>query len=202
LGPGDVVRDPQHRSRGGYLPASDGPVVPTAAAADALRLSAQLSASALQPLADSDWSVPAGQLEWDVRRTIVHMVGAVAKYTLYMASGSGNFIAVRCIEFEDAGRPEILASIVPVAEALANASRLVSPDIRLFHVTGPKSAEEYLWLACEEILVHTWDALQGFDRHLAVPEELARAVLAACYPGSASPPPAWHALIRATGRFP
>ena len=42
--------------------------------------------AALRPLAGRDWSVRAGPLEWDVERTITHMIGATAKYTLYLAS--------------------------------------------------------------------------------------------------------------------
>jgi hypothetical protein len=40
--------------------------------------------AALRPVADRDWSVQAGPLEWDVERTIAHMIGATAKYTLYV----------------------------------------------------------------------------------------------------------------------
>jgi hypothetical protein len=42
--------------------------------------------AALRPVAGRDWSVQAGPLEWDVEQTITHMLGATAKYTLYLAS--------------------------------------------------------------------------------------------------------------------
>ena len=42
-----------------------------------------------------DWLVRAGPLEWDVERTVTHMVTAPAKYTLYVASQSEEFIALR-----------------------------------------------------------------------------------------------------------
>jgi hypothetical protein len=55
---------------------------------------ATITESALRPVVDRDWSVQAGPLEWDVEDTITHMLAAVAKYTVYLASRSERFIAL------------------------------------------------------------------------------------------------------------
>jgi hypothetical protein len=40
----------------------------------------------LAPGLDRDWSVPAGDLEWDCRRTLDHIVDTLLLYAAYLAS--------------------------------------------------------------------------------------------------------------------
>ena len=57
--------------------------------------------AALRPVRDRDWSVRAGPLEWDVGETIIHMLAATAKYTLYLASRSEHFIGLAVTRWPD-----------------------------------------------------------------------------------------------------
>ncbi len=157
---------------------------------------------ALIPHVDDDWSVKAGPLEWDVERTITHMIGATAKYTLYLASASKIFIALTCSRFEDAGHAELLASIKPVATALANVAGWTPPGTTGFHARGQTTGEGFLSMACVELLIHTDDALRGMGDRLHPPDDLVLAVLRAEYPEEESRGSPWPALIRATGRDP
>ena len=156
--------------------------------------------AALRPVASRDWSVRAGPLEWDVEATITHMIGATAKYTLYLASRCEHFIAVSVTRWPDATNEEVLDSIVPVAAGLAAVAAITPPEVRAYHVTGPSSAAGYVGRACVELLVHTDDALSGLGLPFAPPADLCQRVLAQQFPQAAAPGGAWPGLLAANGR--
>jgi hypothetical protein len=156
--------------------------------------------AALRPVIGRDWSVRAGPLEWDVERTITHMVGAAAKYTLYLASRCEHFIGLTVTRWPDATNEEVIDSIVPVATGLAAVAAVTPPGVRAYHVTGPSSATDYVGRACVELLVHTDDALSGLGVAFAPPADLCQRVLAQQFPDAAGPGSPWHALLTASGR--
>lgn len=160
---------------------------------------AGIVAEALAPHLERDWSVRAGSLEWDVEATIVHLIGAPAKYTLYLASRSPTFIPLAVEKFSRATHAELHASIRPIAEGLATVASSVPDAVHAFHAEGPTDASGFLGMACVELLVHADDALRGLDDRLHPPDELTREVLRARYPQAAGEQP-WPALIAATGR--
>lgn len=161
---------------------------------------ATVSEAALRPAAGRDWSVQAGPLEWDVAQTVAHMIAAVAKYTLYLASQSPHFIALSVTRWPDATNEEVIASLVPVAAGLAAVAAAAPPGARAYHATGPSSAADFIGRACVELLVHTGDALAGLDIAFAPPAGLCQRVLARQYPGTAGHGSAWEGLLAATGR--
>jgi uncharacterized protein (TIGR03083 family) len=156
--------------------------------------------AALRPLAGRDWSVPAGPLEWNVDQTVTHMIGATAKYTLYLASRCEHFIGLSVTRWPDATNQEVIESVVPVATGLAAVAAATPPGVRAYHVTGPSSAGDYVGRACVELLVHTDDALSGLGVAFTPPADLCRRVLAQQFPDAARPGSAWHGLLAATGR--
>jgi hypothetical protein len=156
--------------------------------------------AALRPVAGRDWSVRAGPLDWDVEQTITHMIGAPAKYTLYLASRCQHFIGLAVTRWPDATNEEIIDSVVPVATGLAAVAAVTPPGVRAYHVTGPSSAADYVGRACVELLVHTDDALSGLGVAFAPPADLCRRVLAQQYADAAAPGNAWHGLLTASGR--
>ena len=162
--------------------------------------SAEIVADSLAVHVARDWSVRAGPLEWDVERTITHMVAAPAKYTLYLASASPQFIAVTISKWPDATHDELVAAVRPIARGLAAIAGWVPADTRAFHGRGPTDVGGFLSMACVELLVHADDALQGLGSRLEPPDDLAREVLNAQYPSATSSGSAWRALVLSTGR--
>ena len=156
--------------------------------------------AALRPVAGRDWSVRAGPLDWDVERTITHMIGAPAKYTLYLASRCEHFIALTLERWPDATNQEVIDSIVPVATGLAAVAAVTPSGVRAYHVSGPSSAADYVGRACVELLVHTDDALSGLGVAFVPPADLCRRVLAQQFPEALAPGDAWHGLLAANGR--
>jgi hypothetical protein len=128
------------------------------------------------------------------------MIGAPAKYTLYLASRCEHYIAMAVTPWREATHEEIIDSVVPVATGLANVAAITPPDVRAFHVTGPSSATDYVGRGCLELLVHTDDVLRGFGVSFAPPVDLCQRVLAQQFPdhfGSDNP---WHGLLTSMGR--
>jgi uncharacterized protein (TIGR03083 family) len=158
--------------------------------------------AALRPIVNYDWSVRAGMLEWDVDRTISHIIGAPAKYTLYLASRCEHFIAFAVQRWRDpdVSNDEVIDSVLPIATGLATVAAFTPPDVRAFHVTGPSSAADYVGRACIELLVHTEDVLSGFGLAFAPPADLCQRVLDACYPDASGSGNPWHGLLAVNGR--
>lgn len=161
---------------------------------------AAVAASALQPHVDADWSVRAGALEWSVETTVVHIIGALAKESLYLASRANRFIAVGMMKFRDATPTELVGSIEPAAQALANVARSTPKGVLAYHSTGMTDAEGYLAMGCAELLVHTWDACCGLGDEFVGPSDLASAILARTFPWVAVEDSPWSTLLWAFGR--
>ena len=174
--------------------------MPEALMADDVVDAAATAEAALRPVAGRDWSVRAGPLEWDVEQTITHMIGATAKYTLYLASRCEHFIGVAVTRWPDATNEEVVDSVVPVAAGLAAVAAVTPPGVRAYHVTGPSSAADYVGRACVELLVHTDDALSGLGVAFAPPEDLCQRVLGQQFPDAEGSGGAWHALLAVNGR--
>ena len=156
--------------------------------------------AALRPAAGRDWSVRAGPLDWDVEQTITHMIGATAKYTLYLASRCEHFIGLSVTRWPGATNEEVIDSVVPVARGLAAVAAVTPPGVRAYHVTGPSSAADYVGRACVELLVHTDDALSGLGVAFAPPADLCQRVLAQQFSQATGPGNAWPGLLAANGR--
>ncbi|MBO0832357.1 MAG: hypothetical protein J2P29_10340 [Actinobacteria bacterium] len=168
---------------------------------DSVEAVAAVVVAALRPGIDHDWSVRAGDLTWSVDRTVAHMTGAPAKYALYLSSRSTRYIAVRIWPEPDATRQERLEAIEGCATALAGVAATAPEDALGFHVSGMRNAQQFLAMACLELLVHTYDVTGGLGLPYQPPEELCRLVIEHCYPGQAiTNHPVWPFLVWLSGR--
>jgi len=167
---------------------------------DSVEAAAAAVVAALQPGADADWSVRAGDLEWSVDQTIAHMTGAPAKYAFYLSSRSTRYVAVRVCPADDATRQERLEAIGACAAALAGVAAMAPPDALGFHVSGMRNAEQFLAMACEELLVHAYDITCGLGLTYEPPEDLCRLVIEHMYPGRDQQRLVWPYLVWLTGR--
>lgn len=167
---------------------------------DCVEAAAAVVVAALRPGADADWSVRAGDLEWGVDRTIAHMTGAPGKYAFYLSSRSTRYVAVRVWPEADATRQERLEAIEGCAAALAGVAATAPESAFGFHVSGMRSAQQFLAMACYELLVHTYDVTCGLGLPYEPPEELCRLVIEHCYPGQDQQSPVWPFLVWLSGR--
>jgi hypothetical protein len=63
-----------------------------------------------------------------------------------------------------------------------------------------RTAEQFLAMACEELIVHAHDVTRGLGLPYEPPEELCRLVIEHCYPGRHEQRPAWPFLVWLSGR--
>ena len=141
----------------------------------------------------------AGDLEWSVDRTIAHMTGAPAKYAFYLSGRSARYVAVSVLPSAGATRQERLEAIEGCAAALAGVAATAPQDAVGFHVSGMRNAAQFLAMACEELLVHTYDITCGLGLSYE-PPELSRLVIEDSHPGQDEQRPVWPLLLWLNGR--
>ncbi|MGH9229683.1 MAG: hypothetical protein ACRD07_13340 [Acidimicrobiales bacterium] len=90
----------------------------------------------MEPLADRDWSVPAGGLDWDVRSTLTHVCDALGWYAAHLAARSPSRQRVDLHVHEEATNREVLDVLDAAAAALADVARAAPAGARAYHSAG------------------------------------------------------------------
>lgn len=162
---------------------------------------AAICRSTLAPALIADWSIPAGPLDWTCRDTLDHLSDALGFYC--------GQLAIRAEGPRPRFRNGDLAATVPnlfdaldVGVAMLGAIVAATPAAaRAWHRMGSADAEGFLAMACEEILVHTWDISQGHGLPMTVPDDLAAATLHRIFPWAPTGCTAWEAQLWCSDRI-
>jgi hypothetical protein len=148
-----------------------------------------------------DWSVPAGPLDWSCRETLDHVSDALGSYCGKLALRAPEQLPAFRNGDPAASIAHLLHSISTGAAMLAAITRATPADARAFHRMGMSDAEGFLAMACEEMLIHTWDICQGFDEEFTAPDEIAQAVVARIFPWAPADCTAWQAQLWCSDRI-
>jgi hypothetical protein len=154
----------------------------------------------LAPVVGFDWSVPAGNLEWDCRRTLEHIVEVPLFYARHLASGARERIPHGIGPDPAVPVADLLASVVPMAAVLARVIEATPAGTRAFHPAAMADASGFAGMGCDEILVHTGDIAAGFHTPFSPPRDLCRKVLGRLFPWAPGEGDAWRVLLWANGR--
>ena len=167
-----------------------------------LLTAASICRQTLQPALDRDWNARAGDLDWDCRRTLDHIVDTLVLYTAYLGSrATGRLDPPR--NGDPAASPAQLIPLVDAAAAvLAELARAAPPGTRAFHPAGMADVTGWLGMACEEVLLHTDDIAQGLGLAFRPPDDLAARIRARIFPWAPADADPWAALRWAAGRAP
>lgn len=161
---------------------------------------ARICQETLRPALDQDWSVPAGDLAWDCRRTLDHIVDTLVLYSAYLASRATARLSPPR-NGDPAATPEQLLSTTGVAtDIFVEVVRAAPPQTRAFHPAGMADLSGWLALGCEEILLHTDDIAQGLGLDYRPPDDLAARILARIFPWAPTDIDPWASLRWAAGR--
>lgn len=172
---------------------------------DDLREACVLALQQLRPLADRDWSVRAGDLEWSCRRTLDHMIDTMVLYSGYLATRASDRIQPLRNGDATASIETLLEHLETSATILTRIAEATPLGARAFHPSGLSDAQGFLAVGCSELLTHTDDILQG----LAVawrPEpgvDLCNAVLSRVFPwapDAEESPDRWQVVRWACGQ--
>jgi hypothetical protein len=101
-------------------------MTPSVAPSD-LGLAAAVCRRALDPLVDRDWTVRAGDLDWDVRATLTHVCDAVGWYAAHLAVQGRHRLRLDFRVHEDATNAEVLDVLDAAAATLAQVARAAPP---------------------------------------------------------------------------
>lgn len=169
--------------------------------ADDLLEAASAARSALGPTTERDWTVPAGDLVWDVRTTLTHVADALGWYAAHLAVQSRGRLRFDFRIHDDASDAELLDVLGAAAATLAQVARAAPQGARGYHPAGMADGSGFLAMGCDEMLVHCWDAARGLGVEFVPPTELAERVLRRLFPWAPRHEPAWRALLWANGRI-
>jgi hypothetical protein len=167
---------------------------------DDVVVAADVIGGVLYLVADLDWSVPAGSLEWDVATTVAHMAGAVAKYALCLSCATTRFIALHLVRYPQATNLDLVEAVTSTARSLAAVAANAPTTTRAYHVSGMADPEGFVAMGCVELLVHGHDIATGLSVELHPPEDVCERVLQRLFPWVTHTASPWERLLWATGR--
>src|ERR671916_1134168 len=143
---------------------------------------ARLCRETLAPALNRDWSAPAGDLEWDCRRTLDHIVDTLFLYAAYLASRVTERLSPPRNGDPTASPAQLLATVGAAAAVLSEVARAAPPGTRAFHPAGMADVSGWIGLGCVEILLHTDDIARGLRLPYRPPDELSSRVRARLFP--------------------
>lgn len=167
---------------------------------DDLLEAASMCREALTPALDADWSVPAGDLEWDCRRTLDHVADALVFYSTQLASRAQSRLPKVRDRNPDLPLDELLQVVQASAAILAQIVRATPDGARAFHPAGMADASGFVGMGCTEILIHTDDICRGLGRDFRPSDDIPRRVLNRIFPWAPDDGDAWETLRWAAGR--
>jgi hypothetical protein len=172
----------------------------TTPSGDHVRLAADVCAGALRARLHEDWTAAVPGLDFTVSSVVAHASLGPLWYALDAWGGredcSGFELSVRA----DAEPKALLNGLTQAAAVCAGALDAARADLRGFHPMGSPDPSGFAAIACDELLVHTDDALRGLGSRLDPPRPLAAAVLARLFPWHEPGADAWQTLLWAQGR--
>ena len=149
---------------------------------DDVRVAAQVSYELLEPMSGADWTRRAGDLDWDCRHTLQHLVYALDHYSLFLATPSPENPPRARNAYPDLSNGDLLVIMQRRAAVLAAVATAAAPTARGFHTMGSPDPAGYVAMACTEILVHTGDIGRGQGVDHQPPEALCQRVVARLFP--------------------
>lgn len=166
-----------------------------------LMAAAEACSAALRPLAEADWSVLAGDLDWDCRHTLDHVLNALVYYSIHLSSGSALRLPTVRTWIQSLQPVELVTLMVPTASILASVASAVPPDRRAFHSAGLADVTGFLAMGCTEMLVHTFDVAKGLGQEFSGPADISRRVVQRIFPWAPPGFDDWSTLLWSAGRI-
>ena len=167
---------------------------------DDLNLAATQMVTALSPVTDKDWAIPAAGLEWSSRYTLDHTVNALTGYATHLATRAPARRPRLRDSIDSQPEAEVLLSVESGAAILAEVCRAAPDDARGFHSAGMADWSGFVGMGCTEILIHTDDIARAFDIDFQADSALCRRVLDRIFPWAPKDGDAWLILRWAAGR--
>ncbi len=161
---------------------------------------ADSSIEALRPHTEGDWRALAGDLDWTCRRTLDHIVDALAFYCAHLATRASARLPFTRDGAPSASIDELITCIGSQAAVLARVCE-ASGGVRAFHSAGMADSAGFVAMGCDEILVHTNDVCAGLGVSFEPPADLCSRVVARLFPWAPNGFEPWATLLWCNGRI-
>jgi len=175
-----------------------------AVTADGLDAAVSDVVAALRPAAGRDWSVRAGDLDWDCWHTAEHIGDALLSYAVQLAvRPAQRYVRFLATAEEDASGEEVVEFAEAGGRLLVAAVRAAVPGARAYHPSGLADPEGFAAMGCVEVLVHGQDIAQGLGLSFEPDRDTCRAALARLFPDTPADlagTDSWGVLQWAAGR--
>jgi hypothetical protein len=166
-----------------------------------VRLAARLCRETLLPVADRDWSVAAGELEWSARETLEHAAHTQIFYAVHLATRAlERQVVPRCFE-AGISTADLLTILESRAAILADVVKAAPPEARGYHRTGNPDPSGYAAMGANEVLIHTDDIARSFGVSFEPSAPVCGRVVHRLFPWAPADVDAWAALRWANDRI-
>ncbi|NKQ56474.1 hypothetical protein HFP15_26715 [Amycolatopsis sp. K13G38] len=170
--------------------------------AKVLLTTAETCAEFLSAHLDGDWTAKVPDLEMTVAEVVAHACDSVHWYAYDLAGGPVELSTMDAKVKPDSAPAELVVTVGTTAKVLAAVVATSSDEARGFHPAGIADAAGFAAMACDELLVHTYDAARGLGVEFEPPAVLAAAALYRLFPWAPTDTPAWPTLLWTNGRAP
>jgi len=148
-----------------------------------------------------DWSLPIPDLDWDCERTLQHLINTEIFLALHLATGIAALPFPRGPAAAAGLRPDqMLEELNATSAVVAMVIRATPPGTRVFYGDNRTDPTGVLAVACDELLVHTWDIGRAFGESFEAPAGLVDAVMARLFPWAPTDADRWSAFLWCNGR--
>jgi hypothetical protein len=182
--------------------------------ADDVTATVGAAVQALSTATDADWSVRAGDLEWDCWETAEHVADDLFFYAAQLgAPDFPDYLPLRAEPNHEGGEPNtirvppeagvagLLATLMAMGALLAAMVRTAGPETRGHHTFGAADGEASAAMGVLETLVHVHDLAAGLGVGWDPDRDLCARVLARLMPEVPRTDDAWADLLWACGRI-
>lgn len=123
----------------------------------------------LTPLASRDWTAPVPDLEWNCDMTLRHMIRAQSIYAAHLATRATRRLPMSRELDPGLEIDALLDNLRTQVSVLAAVIRDAPPEARAWHNSGMTDPSAYCAMACDELIVHTWDIGRGLGEQFDLP---------------------------------
>ncbi|MGO9340891.1 MAG: maleylpyruvate isomerase N-terminal domain-containing protein [Acidimicrobiales bacterium] len=154
----------------------------------------------LDKLGGADWSHRIPGMDWTVAQTVAHISEALVWYAADLSAGSTELSVLELTVKHGSTHADLVRAITAYSGMLASVLEASPPDARGWHPLGMPDSSGFAAMACDEMLVHTYDAALGLDCEFTPSPELAEATLRRLFPWAPADVEPWDGLKWANGR--
>ncbi len=140
-------------------------------------------------------------LDFTVASVTAHAANGPLWYAVDLWCGPEDSGAYDITVRADAPNQAILVSLSSAARVCASGVDAAPPRTRGFHPAGSPDPGGFAAMACDEMLVHGWDAARGLGLSFEPDRGLAARVLARLFPWHQPGEDPWQTLLWANGRI-